>query len=276
MTISSADIAKALRNSARVDNDRLTMSLGVVTALSGTNNSKVEYIPQAIYGSELDTGASMMARQRVGGPSLKVGDVIVVLKLDKDAYVLGLAGGDGVMRIEWGGVPMGSGKRFGALDFDATDFGLIQEDAAGIDTDVDEVNVALNPIITDAKRGIYNYVADGTPVTATNNSTSTYATLASFSVVLPAGTWQYNGTATMIARNNTAGSGGTLRFGAPTASGGNFESSPTANAPFTVIKTQFLEGLSGTVGFVLEYRVSSSGTVTPSRWAVDMLFQRTA
>jgi hypothetical protein len=276
MPITSGDIAKALRDSSRVANDRLTMSLGVVTTLSGTDNSIVEYIPQAIYGTELDTGAALVARQRIAGVSLKVGDIIVVMRLDKDAYVLGLAGGDGVMRIEWGGIPMGSGKRFGALDFDVDDFDMIQEDALGVDVDVDEVNIAIKSLLTDLKRGTFPYIDDGTPVTATNNSTTTYSTLATFNVVLPAGTWRYDGVAMMVARNNTANDGGTIRFASPNVSGGNAETHVTANAPFMVLKSSSNTGLTGTVTFTIEYRASVGGTVTPSRWYVDLKFRRTA
>lgn len=261
---------------ATLDADQFEIFLAVVTSISGTDGYNVKAVPLSIYGSSADTGAGLILHHRIAGASLRVGDVVVVLRSGRERYCLGLAGGDGALRIEWGSVAMGSGKRFGALDFDSTDFALIQEDAIGIDTDTDEVNIALAPVIDEAKRGIFPYIDDGTPVTATSNSISTYSTLATFDVVLPAGTWRYSGVAMMVARNNTANDGGTIRFAAPNTSGGNSEVSVTANAPFTVIKSSSAANLSGTVTFTIEYRASVGGTVTPSRWYVSLIFRRTA
>jgi hypothetical protein len=204
----------------------------------------------------------MVARQRVGGASLVVGDIIVVMRLDKDAYVLGLAGGDGLMRIEWGSVAMGSGKRFGALDFNADDFSLIQEDDIGIDTDVDEVNVSLkNPVIISTRTG--------GALTATNNSTSTYVSLFSEAITLPStGSWTVEAIVWANFINSAASSGATFQFSSPSVVGTTNAETATLNNMFMVTMQAQFTAQSGVVTVAGQYRARNGGTATAQRWSL--------
>jgi hypothetical protein len=172
------------------------------------------------------------------------------------------------MRIEWGGVPMGSGKRFGALDFNADDFSMIQEDALGVDTDVDEVNVSIkSPVIVSGRTG--------TALTATNNSTSTYASLFSESFVLPStGSWNIDAMFWGNFINSAANSGATFRFSSPSGgSAPNFETA-TLNNMFTGLMETTFTGQSGSVTVAGEYRARNGGTATAQRWVLLLIATR--
>lgn len=105
--------------------------MGVVTAVSG------DYI--AARSNRANSTQSTTLLARVSGPTPAIGDPVVLIPILGGGYVAAVIGG-GTLRVE--AATALQKRKVGALDFGAS-FTLVNEDAIGVDTDIDEVNIDL-------------------------------------------------------------------------------------------------------------------------------------
>lgn len=287
MTIPSPDefMRKIFKGVQDYDLDAFEVYFGLVTDIANSGRD-VKVKRQSVVGSDADSGYGMITVARVVGPPIDVGDIVLVMRDNKDHYVLGEVGGDNELILKLANTAVTTTETLAFIDFSSSF--TASADAA------DEVLVGINfggngSATTVARsdqfhaggtgpatRGVVLHFQDGTPTDASNSSTSTYATLYSNSIELPDGTWTVQHIALATFKNSAANGGARIRASSPSASGGTEHTCPTANVPFVVFDVGGGSSLTGTQTFAAEYRSASSGTVTPQQWLMMVVAQRSA
>lgn len=116
----------------------------------------------------------------------------------------------------------------------------------------------------------------GAPLTSTSTSTSVYSPLLSESFVLPPGTWSLHCALFCGATNSAAASGIAMRFSSPSTTSGTSPVTATADNFVLATYANTFTGQSGTVSVGAEFRAQAGGTVTPTRWVLIVIAERTA
>lgn len=133
-------------------------------------------------------------------------------------------------------------------------------------------------IATQAGRGIVADVAyDGTPTTSTNASTTTYVEQGSYTLALPAGTYDVSVIGFLNFKNNTANMGVRCTVSINASVGSSVAETPAvANTMVTLAPIKEGSGYSGTITIASQYRAEGGGTATARDASFLTVCERTA